>query len=166
MHTLQSALDKFKDSNDNNDEHTTIQKESPILLLCCGEVYNQLGDMVNALNCYQKAHGLAPGNPLCYINAARTYQQLSQLATSEQHLQAALKLDPALAMVRVDLAQNLLISGKASLALLLLQEALDLARQVSEIRDVLTAQMIAIIQIDLETKGLYFSQYAHQLLET
>ena len=171
MYTLQSALNKLNDSNsvhDNNtttDVHGVTQKESPILLLCCGEVYSQLGDMVNALKCFRKANELAPENPLCYVNAARTYQQLSQLTTSEQHLQAALKLDPALAMVRVDLAQNLLLSGKASSALSLLQEALDLARQVSEIRDVLTAQMIAHIQIDLEVRGLYFSPYT-QLLDT
>jgi len=36
----------------------------------------------------------------------------------------------------------------------LLDEALQLARQVSEIRDVLTAKSIAITQLDLQKRGL------------
>ena len=53
--------------------------------------------------------------------------------------------------VRVDLAQNLLLSGHAAHALQILDEALYLARQVSEIRDVLTARTIASMQ---ETKAV------------
>jgi len=68
---LQSALsEQFKDAH------------CPILLLCCGEVYSQAGDMVTALDCFRKAHALAPNNPLCYVNAARTYQQLNQVSLS------------------------------------------------------------------------------------
>ena len=52
----------------------------PILLLCCGEVYSQAGDMVTALDCFRKAHALAPNNPLSYVNSARTYQQLNQVS--------------------------------------------------------------------------------------
>mmetsp|Transcript_24156 Transcript_24156/g.54232 ORF Transcript_24156/g.54232 Transcript_24156/m.54232 type:complete len:250 (-) Transcript_24156:134-883(-) len=131
-----------------------------ILLLCCGELYSQTGEMVAALECFRSAHRSAPHNPLCLVNAARTYQQLSQLRTAERHLQAALLLDPAMAMVRVDLAQNLLLSGQATRALSLLDEALLLARQVSEIRDVLTARTIAVLQLSLEQRGLYCSSEA------
>jgi predicted Zn-dependent protease len=80
-----------------------------------------------------------------------------QIVTAERHLQAALLLDPAMAMVRVDLAQNLLLSGQAAEALQLLEEALLLAKQVSEIRDVLTARAIARMQVSLEERGLYCS---------
>ena len=55
------------------------ERASPILLLCCGEVYSQAGDMVTALECFQKAQRIAPNNPLSYVNAARTYQQLNQV---------------------------------------------------------------------------------------
>jgi len=152
LHVLQSALDEqFKSS------------PCPILLLCCGEVYSQAGDMVTALECFRKAQALAPNNPLCYVNAARTYQQLNQVGTAERHLQAALLLDPAMAMVRVDLAQNLLLSGHAAHALQILDEALYLARQVSEIRDVLTARTIASMQVSLEERGLYCSSGARSI---
>ena len=85
------------------------------------------------------------------------------MGTAEKHLQAALKLDPAMAMVRVDLAQNLLLSGKAAEALVLLDDALALARQVSEIRDVLTARTIASMQLSLEDRGLYCSSGARAM---
>ncbi len=35
--------------------------------------------MVTALECFQKAQRIAPNNPLSYVNAARTYQQLNQV---------------------------------------------------------------------------------------
>ncbi len=43
-----------------------------------------------------------------YINAARIYSQLGQHATAAAHLGKALRLDCALSMSRVDLAQNIL----------------------------------------------------------
>jgi predicted Zn-dependent protease len=86
-----------------------------------------------------------------------------QISTAEKHLQAALLLDPAMAMVRVDLAQNLLLTGCASQALAILDEALGLAKQVSEIRDVLTARTIASMQMDLEERGLYCSSGARSI---
>lgn len=86
-----------------------------------------------------------------------------QIATAERHLQAALLLDPAMAMVRVDLAQNLLLSGHAAQALQLLDEAVQLAKQVSEIRDVLTARTIAAMQLSLEERGLYCSSGARDI---
>ena len=88
---------------------------------------------------------------------------LLQVGTAERHFQAALLLDPAMAMVRVDLAQNLLLSGHAAQALVILDEALFLARQVSEIRDVLTARTIAAMQVSLEERGLYCSSGARSI---
>jgi predicted Zn-dependent protease len=67
LHVLQDAL-----------ATQFAQEQSPVLLLCAGEVYSQAGDMVTALECFQKARRCAPNNPLCYVNAARTYQQLNQ----------------------------------------------------------------------------------------
>ena len=90
-----------------------------------------MGDVVGALDCYKRASILSPSNPLCYINAARSYQLLNQLRTSGIHLQAALAMDPSLAMVRVDLSQNLLLAGNAKQALVLLDEALRLSKQVA-----------------------------------
>ena len=68
LNTLQTALSRQFEN-----------KHCPILLLCCGEVYAQAGDMVTGLELFQKAHKSAPNNPLCYVNAARTYQQLNQV---------------------------------------------------------------------------------------
>ena len=68
-----------------------------------------------------------------------------------------------MAMVRVDLAQNLLLAGKATQAIVLLDEALMLAKQVSEIRDVLTARCIATMQVGLEERGLYCSSGARSI---
>jgi hypothetical protein len=57
----------------------TLCQSCPILMLCCGELHSQVGDMVKALDFFQKASVLMPKNPLSYVNAARTYQQLSQV---------------------------------------------------------------------------------------
>jgi hypothetical protein len=40
-------------------------------------------------------------------------------------------------------------------ALAMLETALGLARHVSEIRDVLTSKTIALLQLDIEEKGLF-----------
>jgi Tfp pilus assembly protein PilF len=58
-------------------------------------------------------------------------------------------------MTRVDLAQQYLHVGQSTLALQTLEEALSLARHVSEIHDVLTARYVAKMQLQLEEEGLY-----------
>jgi len=133
---------------------TELYPDSYLLLLCCGDVFNQMGGIVGALDCYQRANVLSPSNPLCYINAARSYQLLNQLRSSEMQLQTALRMDPSLAMARMGLSQNLLLTGNAKQAFVLLDEALRFSKQVSEIRDVLTARTIALMQLDFERKGL------------
>ena len=61
-------------------------------------------------------------------------------------------------MTRVDLSQQYLHSGQSAKALVTLNEALRLARHVSEIRDVLTARNVALMQLELESEGLYTPQ--------
>lgn len=126
-----------------------------ILLICSGEVHSQAGDMVNGLQCFRKANRLDKRNPLPFINAARTYQQLGQMTTASAHLDLAIALDPSLAMTRVDIAQNYMQSGRTDEALQMLEVAMSLARQVSEIRDVLTARSVATMQSKLEKAGMY-----------
>jgi predicted Zn-dependent protease len=137
------------------EEGLSEHPNSIILLVCSGEVHSQAGDMVNALENFERANKLDARNPLPFVNAARTYQQLGQLGTASSHLQHAIHLDPALSMTRVDLAQNYMQSGRTEDALDMLNVALSLARQVSEIRDVLTAKSVATMQLKLEKQGLY-----------
>ena len=125
-----TRIDDEFNHHDDDASSDDSSKANAILLVCCGEVYSQAGDVVNALDCFRRAHAAAPLNPLPFINAARTYQQLGQLHTAKQHLCAALRLDGSMAMVRVDLAQNSLLGGNAAPALGLLDEALQLALQV------------------------------------
>lgn len=103
---------------------------------------------------FAHASELDPLHPLPYANAARTYQQLNQTQAAERHLQKALALDSSLALIRVDMAQHMSLSGRASEALHLLDEALTLARHVSEIKDVLTARAIISMSLDLEARGI------------
>lgn len=113
--------------------------------------------MVKALEAFKKAAEHDPlGNPLSFVNAARTYQQLGQNHSAKLHLDHALALDPSLSMTYVDMSQNLLQSGKTEEALGLLNHALRLAKHVSEIRDVMTARKVATIQRTLEEKGLFY----------
>jgi hypothetical protein len=63
-------------------------------------------------------------------------------------------MDPALAMSRVDLAQQYLQIGLSSRAMATLDVALGLSRHVSEIRDVLTARTVAKIQSELQEEGV------------
>lgn len=129
--------------------------------LCLGEVLSQLGDAVGALQLFKKAAQSEPSNPVPFINAARTYQQMNQRSNASKHLNHALKTDPALAMTKVDLAQNLMQSGHTEEALQMLDEALQLAKHVSEICDVLTAKKIASIQLQIQAnnKNLKLFQY-------
>jgi tetratricopeptide (TPR) repeat protein len=132
-----------------------LHPESMYLLLCTGEVVGQTGDAVKALRCFARAARLDPGHPLPLVNAARTYTQLSQPVQAAAHLACAIRLDPALATIRVDAAQSALLAGRTAEALEGLEGALGLARHVSEIRDVLTALTVARMQLQLQQEGLY-----------
>jgi tetratricopeptide (TPR) repeat protein len=139
---------------------------SMILLLCTGEVHSQCGDMVKAIKMFHKASLLQAGHPLPWVNAARTYQQLGQLTAATSHIEVALALDPSLAMTRVDKAQLLRQAGSQfeKEAVQNIDCALDLARQVSEIRDVMTARYVTLLQQSLQEKGLYTHYDAISLL--
>jgi len=125
------------------------------LLLCYGEVLSQAGDLVGSLSCFESAHRLNPRNPLPFVNAARTYQQMSQPSTSERHLQCAVAIDPSFALTHIDVAQGLLHRGSVQEALKTLDYALRLSRHVSDICDVLTAKTVATLQAELQQEGLY-----------
>ena len=62
----------------------------------------QTGDAVKALHCFSRAARLDPSHPLPFVNAARTYTQLSQPTQAAEHLARAIELDPALATIRYD----------------------------------------------------------------
>lgn len=124
------------------------------LLLCLGEVQSQAGDIVAALECFRQASMIDPSHPLPYVNAGRTYQQLNQLHLAEEHLRVALTLDPTLAMTHVDLAQYYMFTGHPNV-LDILENALKLAKHVSEIRDVLTAMQVCRMQLKLVDMGIY-----------
>lgn len=124
--------------------------------MCLGEVLGQLGDLTGSLSCFKRAHILCPDHPLPFVNAARSYQNLNQPALAKAHLAHALQVDPSFPLTYVDLAQAKLQSGRAEEALEQLQRALDLARHVGDIRDVLTAMRVANIQLELEKDGLYW----------
>jgi Tfp pilus assembly protein PilF len=111
---------------------------------------------VAALKSFREVSVCDPLHPLPYLNAARVYQQLNQKEEARIHMEIALAVDPTLAMTRVDLAQHHLHLGNSAVALETLEGALDLARHVSEIRDVLTARTVALIQLELESEGLSF----------
>lgn len=128
---------------------------APYMLLCLGEIYSQTGDAVAALAAFKKAHEIDCYNPLPYLNAARVYQQIKQPKIAFQHMQIAIQIDPALAMTKVDLAQQYLHSGRTEEALKTLESALVLARHVSEIRDVLTARTVALMQVQLQNEGFW-----------
>jgi hypothetical protein len=64
-------------------------------------------------------------------------------------------LDPALALTLVDVSQLHLYAGRSAQAMQTLDEALALARHVSEIRDVLTARTVATLQQELQNEGLH-----------
>ncbi len=129
--------------------------KSLYLLLCYGEVLGQAGDLVGSLSCFSQAHSLDLRNPLPFVNAARTYQQLNQSATSKQHLTCASVIDPHFALTHIDVAQAALQEGRTEKALSVLQHALSLTRHVSDICDVLTAQTVAQLQMELQAEGLY-----------
>jgi hypothetical protein len=110
-----------------------------------------------------------------FIHAARIYEQLGQHGNALRHLNHAAVLDPTLAMTRVEIAQVNLqlnqkrnssappstsfsppegVSNSATDSILLLDQAMGLAKHVSEIRDVLTARTVALIQANLESAGV------------
>ena len=133
--------------------------KSVFLLICHGEVLSQVGEVMKAVQCFKKAANMntAEGynNPLPFVNAARTYQQLSQPQAALNHISIALKYDSNLPMTYVDLSQIYLHIGRTREALQALDYALAISKYCSEIRDVLTAQTIARIQLELEeTEGI------------
>lgn len=145
LYTLQDAVDTFPNSL--------------YLMLSLGEVQAQAGDMVNALKSFKKASQIESSHPFPYINAARTYQQLSQFNSVMHHLDRAIAIDPCLAMTKVDLSQSLLRFGKTEDAVKKLDEAMLQARHVSEIHDVLTARMVAKLQDELKDEDIVIPVY-------
>ena len=142
LRTLQEGIVKFP--------------ENLYLLICTGEIMSQAGDAVKAIKCFKRANRQSPLHPLPYVNAARTYVQLNQPKKAFLHLSTAIRLDQFSSSTRVDLSQIYLLSGRTELALSTLQEALDMAKHVSEIRDVLTALKVAEIQMELQREGVYY----------
>lgn len=128
---------------------------SMVLLLCSGEVHSQCGDMVKAIKQFHKCTELDPTHPLPWVNAGRTYQQLGQVQAALMHVRKSIEIDPTLAMTRVDLAQLLRQNGHMAEAVQEIDKAMELAKQVSEIRDVLTARYVVLLQQSLKKKGLY-----------
>lgn len=90
--------------------------------------------------------------PLPFVSAARVYMQLGQLRTAEQHLSRALQLDPTLAMTLVDRSQLLRQEKRLGEAVHIIEEAMRCAKQVSEIRDVLSTKYLARLQQSLAEK--------------
>ncbi len=113
--------------------------------------------MTKSIKLFEKASRLESYHPLPYVNAGRTYQQLGQLSTARDHLKIAMTLDPSLAMTRVDYAQLLRQMNEIDQAVVTIEEALELARQVSEIRDVLTAKYVTSLQHTLKEEGFFTS---------
>lgn len=146
---IQSALASGTDGRKQNESQARLY-----LTLCLGEITSQAGDIVAALDLFAQAATLDPLNPLPYTNAARAYQQLTQHEAAEMHLLQAIGLDPSLAMTRVDFAQLLSLQGKTVPALKVLDEALKTARHASEIRDVLTARTVTVLQQQLQDRGI------------
>ena len=124
--------------------------------LCLGEIHCQAGDAITAIQVFSAVTHFDPDNPspIPYLNAARVYQQLNQHEQALIHMKIAYSLDPSLVMTRVDLAQHYLSLGQTSDALSTLQGALNLSRQVSEVKDVLTAREAALLQLELQGEGL------------
>jgi tetratricopeptide (TPR) repeat protein len=148
------------------EEGLVLFPKSNVLLLCSGEVHSQCGDMARSIKLFQQAAGETFrenvnenkdddwSHPLPWVNAARTYQQLGQLSAAQSHLSRALALDPSLAMTRVDEAQLHRQQGDINRAVVAIEEAMQRSRQVSEIRDVLTARYVVLLQQSLKDKGL------------
>ena len=58
-------------------------------------------------------------------------------------------------MSKVDLAQYYLHTGDLEMSILTLEDALNLAKHVSEIKDVLTAKIMTVVQIELHKEGFW-----------
>eukprot|EP00981_Chlorochromonas_danica_P013166 scaffold5931_cov173-Ochromonas_danica.AAC.4 len=127
---------------------------SSALVLCLGDVHCQCGDMVKAIKLYQAAQVFDPTNPLPFLNASRAYAQLSQRQHSLAHLRAAEEADSSCVLVYVDLARSLRSQGLAEESAQCSRKALGLAKQVSDFREVLAAQYLALLILLLERKGL------------
>eukprot|EP01035_Chromulina_nebulosa_P018693 gene18693-24449_t len=145
---LMSALNKLK-------EGIHFHNKSQYLYMCLGELVSQTGDMVQALNHFKRAHELDRYNPMPFVNASRVYQQLSYTSQIEKHINKAISLDPTLTMTYVDISQVCLSNGQTDKCLSMLSKALRLARHVSEIKDVLTAQAVGKLTRQLEDLKIY-----------
>jgi Flp pilus assembly protein TadD len=123
-------------------------KADMALLVTSAEVRAQTGQMVLALEQLQSAatRGAVIQSPLPYLTGARLYQQMGQLAVAQEHIAQAQKLDPHYAMTAVDQAQCQRLQGDLTGAEHSLEHAWQCARQVSELREVLSAKYLVKLQ--------------------
>lgn len=141
MSLLENGIDEFPDNI--------------FLAISYGEVLSQAGDLVRAIQSFATASKIDVSNPLPFTSAARVYAQMNLKSDAEYHLHHAQQLDESLAMTKVDIAQQLAQNGETAAALEMLDQALQCARHVSEIRDVLTYRRVAEMTLELETKGVH-----------
>lgn len=113
--------------------------------------------MVTSIKSCSTVSSQEPDNPLPYINTARIFLQLQQPAQAVRHLQAAIALDPAFVLAQVDLGRTLRTLDRLQESMDIFKEALQKARNVAEVRDVLSAQYLSVLQQQIEAKGLYVS---------
>ncbi len=123
-------------------------------MLCGGEILSQAGDMVKGLEHFRNVSQLPAYRalPLPYVSAARVYQQLGQLHKAHVHLSRAIQLDDTLAMTLVDLSQLHRQEKQLDKAVQTIDQAMRCAKQVSEIRDVLSTKYLARLQQTLAEK--------------
>eukprot|EP01041_Mallomonas_annulata_P000097 gene97-136_t len=128
----------FRMSPNHPEEALSVLKKASLehprcenLQLCLGELAAQTGDVATSMTSFRKASFLCPSHPMPYLNAARTFLQLG-----------------------FDLAQAEISAGSIEKGMALLDKALAHAKHVSEIRDVITARVIALAQLELEEKGI------------
>lgn len=131
-------------------EATELHPYCETLHICLGELLAQVGDVPRSMSALRKASTLAPFHPMPYLNAARTLNQLGCKSLAKEHTMRALELDPNLSTSYVDLAQSELADGNSDSGRDYLEKAMSLAHHVSEIRDVLTARTLSVLQLELE----------------
>eukprot|EP01036_Dinobryon_divergens_P024173 gene24173-32598_t len=136
---------------------------SILLKLCLSDAACQCGDLRLAVSGYRNAscYWQTQRCPLPYIHAARLCVQLAQFSRAEELLNAALKMDPSLASAWTEVAQLYMqrrlscrgtgfesFSSEWGHAIEhALEQALSLAKNFSEIVDVLAVKLSADIQI-------------------
>jgi Flp pilus assembly protein TadD len=121
---------------------------NPMTHIAAGQMLEKQGDLMGAIEQYEKAVATDPRQGIGYNRLGITYQKLGRLADAEQMFSQGVRAQPGSAMIRNNLGYTLLLQRKFSEAEKAFREALAVSRGFQRARMNLAITLVHETRLD------------------